>query len=120
MPAEAETPIAAAPGGAFPDPASVANRDAPVHRWVPWLAGFSKGFVAAALVVVGNSILQGVHIATDRHLAAIAERAGLEAAAIHTPRDARVGSSIVNSSVRAGHARGTRLYESIVELRKPP
>ena len=74
---------------------------------------------ATALVVVGNSILQGVPIATDHHLAAIAERSGLEAAAIHTPRGARVGSSIVGSSVRAGDARGTRLYESIVELRRP-
>ena len=75
---------------------------------------------ATALVVIGNSILQGVHIATDRFLAAIAERCGLEAVAIHTPRDARVGSSIVNSSVRAGEAGKARLYESIVELRRRP
>ena len=75
---------------------------------------------ATALVVIGNSILQGVHIATDRYLAAIAERCGLEAVAVHTPRDARVGSSIVNSSVRAGGAGKARLYESIVELRRQP
>ena len=74
---------------------------------------------ATALVVVGNSILQGVHVATDRFLAAIAERCGLQAVDIHTPRDTRVGSSIVNSSVRAGTGGGKRLYESIVELRKP-
>ena len=73
---------------------------------------------ATALVVIGNSILQGVHIATDRFLATIAERCGLETVAIHTPRDARVGSSIVNSSVRAGSGGETRLYESIVELRQ--
>ena len=66
-----------------------------------------------ALVVIGNSILQGVSIPTDHFLAAIAERLGLKAAAIHTPRDARVGNSIVNSRVPgSGH-----LYESIVELR---
>ena len=75
---------------------------------------------ATALVVVGNSILQGVHIATDRYLASIAERCGLQAVEIHTPRDTRVGSSIVNSSVRAGTANVSRLYESIVELRQPP
>ena len=74
---------------------------------------------ATALVVVGNSILQGVQIATDRFLARIAERCGLEAVAVHRPRDARVGSSIVNSSVRAGMTNGGRLYESIVELRHP-
>ena len=75
---------------------------------------------ATALVVVGNSILQGVHIATDRHLAAIAERCGLQVVDIHTPRDTRVGSSIVNSSVRAATTSARRLYESIVELRQPP
>ena len=73
---------------------------------------------ATALVVIGNSILQGIHIPTDRFLAAIAERCGLQAVAIHTPRDTRVGSSIVDSSVRAGTGCGKRLYESIVELRR--
>ena len=75
---------------------------------------------ATALVVVGNSILQGVPIATDRFLATIAERCGLEAVAVHTPRNSRVGSSIVNSSVRAGTAGNRRLYESVVELRRKP
>ena len=72
---------------------------------------------ATALVVIGNSILQGVPIATDRFLATIAERCGLQAVHIHTPRDTRVGSSIVNSSVRAATDGNNRLYESIVELR---
>ena len=66
-----------------------------------------------ALVVLGNSILQGVPIPTDRFLAVVAERQGLEAVAIHTPRDARVGNSIVNSRVPGSG----RLYESVVELR---
>lgn len=66
-----------------------------------------------ALVVLGNSILQGVPIPTDRFLSVIAECQGLEAVAIHTPRDTRVGSSIVNSRVPGSG----RLYESVVELR---
>ena len=33
----------------FRDPAFMANRTAPVHRWVPWIAGYSKHFVADAL-----------------------------------------------------------------------
>ena len=66
-----------------------------------------------ALVVIGNSILQGVPIPTDRFLAMIAERRGFKTMAIHTPRDTRVGNSIVNARVPgSGH-----LYESIVELR---
>lgn len=50
-----ETPTAptgAAPDAAgcnFRDPAFTANRDAPVHRWTPWIAGFSKQFVEDAL-----------------------------------------------------------------------
>ena len=28
----------------------MANRQSPVHRWVPWIAGYSKHFVADALV----------------------------------------------------------------------
>ena len=76
----------------------------------------SKG---TALVVIGNSIIQGVHVPTDRFLAKIAHRQGLEAVAIHTPRLTRVGNSITNSSVRRGSAGGQRLYESVVELRQP-
>jgi hypothetical protein len=73
-----------------------------------------------ALVVIGNSILQGVHVPTDRFLARIAEAQGLEAVGIHVPRDTRVGNSIVDSAVRAGKAaKATRLYESVVELRQP-
>ena len=74
---------------------------------------------ATALVVIGNSILQGVPVPTDRFLASIAASHGLEVVDIHTPRGARVGSSIVNSSVRVGEAAGHRLYESVVELRQP-
>ena len=36
-------------GSAFRDPAFMANRAAPVHRWVPWVAGYSKHFVEDAL-----------------------------------------------------------------------
>ena len=73
---------------------------------------------ATALVVIGNSILQGVPIPTDRFLAAIAETRGFAVAGIHVPRETRVGSSIVESSVRAGKANGGTLYESVVELRR--
>ena len=73
---------------------------------------------AIALVVIGNSILQGVPIPTDRFLAKIAESHSFEVAGIHVPRNARVGNSIINSSVRAGKTNGKTLYEAIVELRR--
>ena len=73
---------------------------------------------ATALVVIGNSILQGVPIPTDRFLAKIAESRSFEVAGIHVPRNARIGNSIINSSVRAGKTNGRTLYEAIVELRR--
>ena len=33
----------------FADPAFATNKSAPVHRWVPWIAGFSREFVQGAL-----------------------------------------------------------------------
>ena len=73
---------------------------------------------ATALVVIGNSILQGVPIPTDRFLAKIAKSRGFEVAGIYVPRSKRVGNSILNSSVRAGKTNGSVLYEAIVELRR--
>ena len=70
-----------------------------------------------ALVVIGNSILQGVPIPTDQYLASIASSRGFEVVKVHVPRDTRVGNSILNSSVRAGKTKGSTLYESVVELR---
>ena len=73
-----------------------------------------------ALVVIGNSILQGVMVSTDRFLGKIAECAGLEVVDIHIPRATRVGNSIIRSDVRVTKAKKShRLYEAVVELRKP-
>jgi DNA modification methylase len=86
---------------------------------------FSKGIEftlkqgGTALVVIGNSILQGVTIPTDEYFAKIAESVGLEIVEIHIPRSKRIGNSIIQSEVRVSKAtKGHRLYEAIVELRK--
>jgi DNA modification methylase len=86
---------------------------------------FSKGIEyslksgGTALVVIGNSILQGVTIPTDEYFSKIAESVGLEAVEIHIPRSKRIGNSIIQSGVRVGKAmKGQRLYEAIVELKK--
>ncbi len=34
---------------AFGDPAFASNKTLPLHRWVPWIAGFSSDFVRDAL-----------------------------------------------------------------------
>lgn len=73
-----------------------------------------------ALVVIGNSILQGVMIPTDEYFANIAESVGLELVKIDIPRATRVGNSIIQSDVRVGKAKAShQLYEAVVVLRKP-
>lgn len=72
-----------------------------------------------ALVVIGNSILQGVSIPTDQYFGKIAEFVGLELVDIHIPRATRTGSSIIQSNVRVAKAKDShQLYEAVVELRK--
>ena len=72
-----------------------------------------------ALIVIGNSILQGIMIPTDQYFGKIAESVGLELVGINIPRTTRVGNSIIQSSVRAEKAQNShQLYEAIVELRK--
>ena len=72
-----------------------------------------------ALVVIGNSILQGVPIPTDHYLGKISEHVGLELVEIDIARPARVGNSIIQSDVRVAKAQASqRLYEAIVVLRK--
>lgn len=72
-----------------------------------------------ALVVIGNSILQGVLIPTDQYFGKIAESVGLELVGIEIPRATRIGNSIIKSDVRVGKAEDShQLYEAVVELRK--
>ncbi len=71
-----------------------------------------------ALVVIGNSILQGISMPTDKYLGEIAQSVGLELVRIDIPRATRVGNSIIQSNVRTVKAKEShQLYEAIVELR---
>jgi hypothetical protein len=72
-----------------------------------------------AFVVMGNSILQGISIPTDRYFGKIAEFVGLELVKIDIPRVTRVGNSIIHSDVRVAKAQKShQLYEAVVVLRK--
>ncbi len=75
---------------------------------------------ARAIVVIGNSILQGIMMPTDQYFGKIAESVGLDLVRIDIPRATRVGNSIIQSEVRVVKAKKShQLYEAIVELRKP-
>jgi len=70
-----------------------------------------------ALVVIGNSILQGLPIATDFYFGKIAESVGLRLIQIAIPRNTRVGNSILQSDVRVGRTpESSQLYEAVVEI----
>ena len=72
-----------------------------------------------AFVVIGNSILQGILIPTDKYFGQIAESIGLKLIQIDVPRATRVGNSIIQSGVRVAKAQDRdQLYEAIVELKK--
>jgi DNA modification methylase len=72
----------------------------------------------AAVVVIGNSIIQGHEIKTDVVLAEIASQIGLELKGVQLIRTKRVGSSITQSTVRRGHPGRATLYDSAVILQK--
>ncbi|MBI3910903.1 MAG: helix-turn-helix domain-containing protein [Armatimonadetes bacterium] len=72
------------------------------------------------VVVIGNSILQGIEIKVEEFLAEIAEQHGLKREDVHMLRTKRVGNSIIRSSVRNAAKDRVSLYEVAVVLQKPP
>lgn len=76
---------------------------------------------ARAIIVVGNSIIQGVEFRVDEYFALLAELVGLKTEAIEVVRTKRVGTSILDSSVRSapnGRKNGARLYDAAVIVKK--
>lgn len=70
------------------------------------------------VIVVGNSIIQGIEFKIDEFFAELAETEGLIAEGVHPIRQKRVGASITQSSVRRGERSGATLYESVVIVRR--
>jgi hypothetical protein len=72
-----------------------------------------------AIVVLGNSIIQGVEVETDQIFGQIATLCGLKFEKTILLRNKRTGSSIIQSSVRTDKAKTkTVLYESAIVLRR--
>jgi DNA modification methylase len=70
-----------------------------------------------ANIVIGNNVIQGVHVPTDVFFGKIAKLTGLELVEIHIPRTKRIGNSIIRSDIRIGGAKkDVSLYEAVVEL----
>jgi hypothetical protein len=71
-----------------------------------------------AVIVIGNSIIQGHEIKTDLVLADIARQNGFALIGVQPIRTKRVGASITTLAVRQGERNQAILYESAVILRK--
>jgi len=70
------------------------------------------------VIVIGNSIIQGINIRTENILGEIGEMQGLILEGVHCIREKRVGASITRSSVRQGERTKAILSESAVVVRK--
>ena len=70
-----------------------------------------------AVVVLGNSIVQGCEIKVDKYLCDIAVLRGLRVLGVTKLRD-RVGSSIINSGSRLRTSSKSTLYDAAVVLRR--
>jgi len=70
------------------------------------------------VIVIGNSIIQGIEFKVDRLLADLGEQQGFFVVAANQIREKRVGASITRSSVRRGASNRAALYESAVVLKK--
>jgi len=71
-----------------------------------------------AVIVIGNSIIQGHEIKLEQTLTDMALRLGYELVGVETLRTKRVGASITKSAVRRGGKSQATLYESAVIIRK--
>ena len=88
------------------------------HRFCKVLSQLLKP-KAVSVIVLGNSIIQGIEVKTDYFFGKIGELAGLRFEDNHLLRNKRTDSSIIQSSVRVEEAKEkTVLYESGVVLRK--
>lgn len=71
-----------------------------------------------AVIVIGNSIIQGHEVKVERILADMAWQLGYSVVEIPLLRTKRVGASITKSAVRRGSSSPASLYECAVILRK--
>jgi DNA modification methylase len=74
---------------------------------------------ASAVIVVGNSFIQGHEIRVEQVLADIAREKGFKVTQNRILRDKRVGTSILNSHIRNNHKETKRsLYEAGLVIQK--
>ena len=88
-----------------------------LYRFAELLRCQLRPQTGVAVVVIGNSVIQGNPIPVEQYVAQIAELQGLEVESISVLRS-RVGSSIVNSGTRLNGEKKYGLYDFAVVLRR--
>jgi hypothetical protein len=88
-----------------------------LNRFSKLLAKQLRPQTGIAVIVLGNSVIQGNPVPVERYMAKIAEIHGLETQRVDILRS-RVGSSIVNSGVRLTGVKKYELYDFAVVLRQ--
>jgi len=71
-----------------------------------------------AVIVIGNSIIQGHEIKVEQVLGRMGKAFGFDLEHIEILRNKRVGASITKSAVRRGEMSNASLYESAIVLRR--
>lgn len=88
-----------------------------VYRFFEALRGLMKK-KGTVVWVVGNSVLRGVDVATERFTAEIASLTGFETLEVQQLRAKRIGSSIIGTHIRGQPEQPVQLHESAVILRR--
>ena len=118
----------------FGDTAFTKNRDEPIHRWVPWVAGFSASFVGDILdrelaeqkqllvldpfAGVGTTLVEGIRRGCDvvgfeiNPYAALACTAKMEAVR-HDAKDVRTAAANLEANLRKQLRNGGRKAASV-------
>lgn len=86
------------------------------HRFMATLKELLKPN-GTAVIVVGNSIIQGIEIHVDEFFSRIAALHCLETDGIHIVREKRTGSSIVNTGAREKSHKKPELYDAAIVLK---
>jgi len=102
-------------GGGWANYVSVYMND--LHRFAELLSSQLRPRSGVAIVVLGNSVIQGIPISVERYMGQIAGLHGLGVEGTYSLRT-RVGSSVVNTGTRLTGEEKYELYDFAVVLRR--
>jgi hypothetical protein len=88
-----------------------------LYRFIGLLGRQLRPKTGIAVIVLGNSVIQGIHVPVEKYTAQIAKTLDLKVEGINVLRS-RVGSSIVNTGARLAGDKKYGLYDFAIVLRR--